>query len=501
MRDNARKLDLQHGDWTACQMHRNEGERRSLPARFVGAYALAALPVSLFLPNVTAYFVADDWPILARNIHAWEEGLRLFTATRFGWYRPLFDLWIALNWEVFGLNPAGYHAFVFVLYVLVAVGVGLLAALLSGERWAGVLSTFLFALNGAHAEPVLWIAAANEVLAGFFVVGSLLAYVQFRRSGRGGWLVVAWLGYLLGLASKETAVFLPLALLLYDAWLYRPAETPSRWRRFAPAGGFLLTGAIFTILRLRAGSPYSAAVGVPRIAANLAYYVAVEGLALPDNYGYLTSLPLWRQAPGLPLLTVGLAVAALAVLAGVLRKSAGGRRDGRLRRALGFSVAWALLALAPVLLTATGRTAFLSSVGVAWGVSLLIVLAWRPASRRGLRRWVLAALVLFASAHLAVSAYRAYWWRQAGETSRSVVAQLDDLLSEQGDESVWLVGLPDHVRHAYVFRNAFPQAGALLSPGREIHAVLDSDLGTPQALCTDDCTIYWYEDGILTRRP
>ncbi len=477
--------------------------------RHIGIYVLASLiPASIFLFNITGFFVADDWPLIARNVNVWQDGLQPFMLTRFGWYRPIFDLFIFLCWKSFGLNPAGYHLYVFLLYVSVSIVMGLLAELLTADRQVGVLSTFLFALHGSHAEPVLWIASANEVVAGLFVVLSMAAYVLFRRSSKAFWLLLAWVSYVLGLASKETATFLPLALVIYDVWLVRRPKRRPFWRVLIPTIPFVVTGTAFAIFRLWTGSPYSTSVGILRVVVNLVYYVAVEVLALPDNYGYLTSLPLWRSEPLIPLLTVGLAASAIAILGWLLLRSRDGRGDRRYSRVLIFTIAWSFASLLPVIFTATGRTAFLSSMGVAWTFAILFVAVWREAQHWQLRRWALLALALLVSAHLAVSAYRVYWWRQAGETSKEVMAQVRNLLSEeQIDSTVWLIGLPDHLKHAYAFRNAFPEAAKLLFPGRDIRAMLDVDLqgvtrqqamkqGAGQIPCVG-CAILWYQDGAL----
>jgi cbb3-type cytochrome oxidase subunit 3 len=489
--------------------------------RHIGIYGLASLvSVLVFVPNVNGYFVADDWPVIARNIDAWQRGGQLFTTIRFGWYRPLFDLFIASGWKLFGLHPAGYHAFVLLLYAVVAAAVGGLAEMLTHDLHAGVLSTALFGLQGSHAEPVLWIAAGNEVLAGLFVVLSVAAYVLFRRSGKLGGLVCAWLGYLLGLASKETVVFLPIMLMIYDVWLYRPGRRRAMWQTLVPSLPFLLVGIAFAAFRIQTGSPYSTSVGILRILSNLAYYVSVEVLAMPDNYGYYTSLSLWRQEPWIPLLTISLAGAFIGILVWLLSKMRKGNLGhGRPEsgpgpvwpsRMLGFAVAWSLVSLAPVALTATGRTAFLSSIGVSWTFALLFVSIRHVPLPARFARWSLVALVLWAGANLGVSAYRADCWRSAASTSKRVMSQLETHLSgEQSNHTVWLVGLPDHLKHAYTFRNAFPDAAKLRFPGWDIQAVLDVDLqgSTSQQMvaqgmgpmsCTD-CSIFWYEDGVLER--
>ncbi len=90
-----------------------------------------------------------------------------------------------------------------------------------------------------------------------------------------------------------------------------------------------------------------------------------------------------------------------------------------------------------------------------------------------------------------------------------VADQLADLPADPSGAPVWLVGIPDHMHHAYVFRNAFPWSGDLSLPGWTLNAILDRDLQAEavqhtaaewieQVSCSD-CAIFWYNDGSLER--
>jgi len=465
----------------------------------------------VFVPGMTNSFLSDDWPVIARNkdtlpLHAGQ----LFKSVRHGWYRPVFDLFIALCWKLFGLDASLYHLTIALLYAVTAALVGSFAEVLVGSRGVGVLSCVLFATHGVHAEPALWIASSNEVLAGLFALLSITSYAAFRRSRRPLlWLTGAWLCYLLAIGCKETAVFLPLLVVGYDVWIGASATEATGWSKFAPTVPFLLAGLAFTAFRIRTGSPYPVSVGVARILINVVYYLAVECLALPDNYGYLTSLSLWRQSPFLPLLTVGLGTGSLGILLWGYRRFGPGRSLSEYDRARKFALGWSICALLPVVLTATGRTAFMSSIGVAWFIAVLSFVAWRSArDDQKARRAVVAALALFIIANLLVSSYRASCWRQAGHTMENVLSQLDHQLRGTSDDSeICLVGLPDHIEHAYTFRNAFPALARLLYPDRNMRAILDVDSTgqerTVQELGRMDVCgnglVLWYDGTALER--
>jgi hypothetical protein len=231
--------------------------------------------------------------------------------------------------------------------------------------------------------------------------------------------------------------------------------------------------AVFVTFRFWTGSPYPVAIDPFRIVINLAYYLAVGIFALPDNYGYATSLPLWREQPLLPIVAVVMTVCALGI-AGWLFVAARQKTPERPQQALWFAAWWSLIALYPVILTATGRTAFMSSIGIAWMLAIGWAAIWQVADRQ--RTWCAVALILLVGAHAGVASYRAYWWRQAGNEMERTIARIDASLADiPPGAAVCVVGLPDHLHHAYVFRNAFPALNQVRFPDHVVHAFLDNE--------------------------
>ena len=184
-----------------------------------------------FLPALGAGFVADDfnflWWLSPDLTIGARELARFFTdphlATGAIW-RPLPLLTWSADFAIHGADPRAFHATALLLNALVIVALHALAL-----RWlgpAGALgATLLFALHPAHAEAVVWTAARNELLVALTALVTLLAWERFLRTGRRGAAVLACAAFALALASKETAVGLPLLL-----W----ARAPRRWRTLAP---------------------------------------------------------------------------------------------------------------------------------------------------------------------------------------------------------------------------------------------------------------------------
>jgi uncharacterized membrane protein len=82
---------------------------------------------------------------------------------------------------------------------------------------AGLTAALLFALHPVQTEAVTYISGRSSSLMTFFYLSSMLAYVCGRERGTPVWLYgVSPLLFALALMTKEVALTLPLALLLWD---------------------------------------------------------------------------------------------------------------------------------------------------------------------------------------------------------------------------------------------------------------------------------------------
>ena len=217
------------------------------------------LTAAVYARTVTFDFVFDDAQQITLN--EWIQSLRflpLYFAHQVkvvvlavpqwagNYYRPLFNVWLALNYAVFGAVPGWWHLSTVGAHVFVTWLVYRLARRLTGNESTSAFAALLFGLNPLHIEAVAWISGVTEVqLAGCFIL-SILAYLNWRQGGRARrwWMAAALTCFALALLSKETAVVLPGIVLAYE-WLYGEFRLSwaERWRglvlRLAPFAGIL----------------------------------------------------------------------------------------------------------------------------------------------------------------------------------------------------------------------------------------------------------------------
>jgi hypothetical protein len=303
--------------------------------------------------------------------------------------------------------------------------------------------------------------------------------------------------------------------LTYDLLFVRPNEKEHDWRFFLPSLSLTLLGTAFLLFRIPQGSAYSTAVEItiPRIIMNLAYYVLIGLFALPSNYAFLDSIPLWQARPVLPSAALFVSATVIVTLGWVWLQERVWQIKNFHYRTLVFAFVWVLGALMPVILIVTERATFLLSIGIALGFSVLFAGAWEAVNRchKRLRGVVAAALILYVGLNTCVLRYRSTWWEMSARANRTVLRQLEQRIAAlPANTPVLLVNLPDHVGHAFAFRNTFPSAAQVLDYDRDIQSVLDSELAEIPAQQREDyikslrvesgAVVFWYQDGILVRR-
>jgi len=152
-------------------------------------------------------------------------------------FRPLVNASYAFDRWLWDYRPAGYHLTNVLLHVISVV---LLYAWLrrliedndasiesSGPAFVGAAC---FAVHPLQTEAVAYVSGRSEVMCAVFFISALL--LGRRAILSGSWIHAGFAiaSGVLALASKETALALPVVLLAYD-WLLRPGADDARVRR------------------------------------------------------------------------------------------------------------------------------------------------------------------------------------------------------------------------------------------------------------------------------
>jgi len=326
------------------------------------ALTVAALAAIAYLPSLAGVFHFDDYNVIVHypTVHSWEALLERAG----GGVRPLLKASYTLNWTLGG----GFHLLNIALHAMNAALLFLIGERLFGDRRAAFIAALLFALHPAATEAVTYISGRSSSLMALFYLGALLAYLRGAH-----WSISAFL-FVLAVATRETAVTLPAALLLCE--LCR-AERPA-WREILRRQWahwtLLLAGGVFLLLNQRYFDLIAYGYGERSLADNLLTQVGgISYLILR-----LVSLHGYNIDPALPTLTEWTPVLAFQTLL-LLSLLILGVANLRRRPWIGFGVLWFFLQLAPTnsivprLDVANDRQLYLAS----WGLFLALCIQLR----------------------------------------------------------------------------------------------------------------------------
>ena len=131
-------------------------------------------------------------------------------------YTPLVTLSYAVDYQLWGLDPAGYHATNLALHLVNVVLVELVVWELTRRAFVSLAVSAAFALHPMNVDGIAWVATRSNLLATAFSLGAILVYLRYLRTPRGWHLPVSVLLFGLATLAKSAAVVLPLTLMLID---------------------------------------------------------------------------------------------------------------------------------------------------------------------------------------------------------------------------------------------------------------------------------------------
>ena len=222
------------------------------------------------------------------------------------------SLWIPVTWisflldyEIYGMNPGGYHITNVLLHICNTLLLFLILHQITRKKWKSFLVAALFSCHPIHVESIAWITERKDVLSTFFLMLFLQSYLKYTRKENIWNYLAAMLFFILGLLSKPMLVTVPIVLILLDYWPLGRFEKKSTLKIFLEKLSFLnfsLLVSLKTIFsQLHAGAlvPIENVGIMSRIEnAISSYIVYLVKLFLPINlavvYPYEQYFPPWE---------------------------------------------------------------------------------------------------------------------------------------------------------------------------------------------------------------
>jgi tetratricopeptide (TPR) repeat protein len=220
--------------------------------------ALVLLGLALYARGLVLGFVGDDFTLLDAALRYPLGELLTGRHGIVGFYRPVSrELYFWWWGRVVGLGPGGFHLVNAVTFAAVVVMIERLGRDWAGPR-AGRLAAAAFVLFPPGSALLAWVSCAQDLIALFWALAALLLY----RHGR-YW--PAAIAVVLAVLSKETAVVMPLVLLVLDRRLHPRDPSRATLARLAPSLlGFAVTLALAVAVRSTWPAGTAVAVWSPR---------------------------------------------------------------------------------------------------------------------------------------------------------------------------------------------------------------------------------------------
>lgn len=377
---------------------------------------ILALAAVLALPTLAIGFFADDYafiaslqgklafsapwwdlynftPASAEGVRAAIEGgqLRWWTSAelRLHLVRPLPSALFSAEWRLLGDAPLGYHLHSIAWYLgLVAAVSALYRRLFSAST--STLALYIFAVGGALAMPVGWVASRHLLIAAVAVVLALLAHLRAVEDGWRPGRLLAPLGLVVALTAGEAGLAGVAYVVAYG--LFGPANKADK-RALASAGSALAIGLFYLVVYRLVGGGAQASDGYLEPLSDPLGFLGAATVRLPMLLANaIIALPAEFASGFGPAPFVAAGVAATLGLA-LLVRAVAPAMDSSERAALKWLGAGALLALGASLGGFPGsRQLTLPSLFFAPLFAVLIERGYAAGASR-LRRTALGALV------------------------------------------------------------------------------------------------------------
>lgn len=426
--------------------------------RRLAPWLVAAVACAVYANALANGFALDDRVIVAQNpnVHhlaafgdAWVSAYWPNLPFQVGLYRPLTIVSYMLEWALWHGSPVGFHLVNVLVHAAVSALLVVLMLRLGAPVLAAAVGGLLFAIHPVHVEAVAGIVGYAELMMTLLVLVACRVHLARRGPATVRWLGIA-VCFLAALLVKETAVALPLLLVVVD--FLDPERRVPLWRAVwndAPLyvllagvfGGYL--GLRYAVLGVLAGTtPATALLGVsPAVRVATAVRMWPEYLRLliwprdlVADYGpNVLVAASWREP----------AVYASLLLGGVVLASAAALRH----RAPWWTaaVAWFVASvfvvsnlIVPVGVLLAERTLYLPSVGVAFAAVPLVALG----RRRARAAWAVGVLVT-------VLAIARVWTRTpVWRSTDTLLAQLAEAHPESFEGQSYLGDSAMHAGHA-----------------------------------------------------
>ena len=147
-----------------------------------------------------------------------------FSTTYADFWHPTTWLSLMFDYQLYGMNPGGYHLTNLILHILSILLLFWLFNRMTKAIWKSAFVAALFAIHPLHVESVAWISERKDVLSAFLWMLTLCFYVYYTENPSIKRYLLVLFCFVLALLSKPMVVTLPVIMILLDYWPLKRLE-------------------------------------------------------------------------------------------------------------------------------------------------------------------------------------------------------------------------------------------------------------------------------------
>ena len=203
----------------------------------IAVVLIVLLGFGLYANSINGKFIWDDRYLIKENIYIKNpadmpklltKNIGMGAGLKSASYRPLQMLTYAANYRLHGLDARGYHFTNILFHILAALALYFFLGAIFNNRNLSLIAALLFVSHPIHTEAVSYISGRADPMALFFMLLAFTGPIFF---------------YVLALLSRESALILPVLILLYHYAFGKKIER----RSFLPV---IIISAMYIALRV-----------------------------------------------------------------------------------------------------------------------------------------------------------------------------------------------------------------------------------------------------------
>ena len=224
-------------------------------------FFLVLAVVFVYFNSLPNEFIFDDIPLVRNSLWVTSGS---FIDLIFS-YRPLRYITYAVDYRIFGMNPAGFRLMNIIYHAVSVLALFWTLKMFGLKKRAAFAASLIFAVHPVNTDAVSYISGRRDVLMGLFYILSIGCFFKFYRtvspsvkavSGavrkKWGFLILSLVFMVLSISAKEMGATIPLVFIMYSAYLDGAALLKKPWFYFVSMI-FLLLFSLFALLAISGG--------------------------------------------------------------------------------------------------------------------------------------------------------------------------------------------------------------------------------------------------------